>query len=58
QTSTCSSFRAMSGVNNKLSKGLQATGVGMVMCTRHEFTLALGVGNLQGGERYVLICSL
>ncbi|EIW81654.1 hypothetical protein CONPUDRAFT_54786, partial [Coniophora puteana RWD-64-598 SS2] len=51
QRSTCSSFRAISGVNNKLSKGLQATGVGMIMCARHEFTLALGVGDLQAGER-------
>ncbi|EIW86722.1 hypothetical protein CONPUDRAFT_46865 [Coniophora puteana RWD-64-598 SS2] len=51
ETSTCSSFRAISGVNNKTAKGLQATGVGMVMCARHEFIMALGVGDLQVGER-------
>ncbi|EIW84486.1 hypothetical protein CONPUDRAFT_40308, partial [Coniophora puteana RWD-64-598 SS2] len=50
-TSSCSSFRAISTVNSKSAKGLQATGVGMVMCARHEFIMPLGVGDLQGGER-------
>ncbi|EIW79698.1 hypothetical protein CONPUDRAFT_74066 [Coniophora puteana RWD-64-598 SS2] len=49
--STCSGFRAMETVNSKFTNGLRATGVGMVMCARHEFIRALGVGDLQNGER-------
>ncbi|EIW76562.1 hypothetical protein CONPUDRAFT_76203 [Coniophora puteana RWD-64-598 SS2] len=50
--STCSGFRSLSSAETKFSHGLLATGVAMVICARHEFIRALGVGDLQAGERY------
>jgi Kyakuja-Dileera-Zisupton transposase len=38
----------------KKSRGLRATGMGAVSCARHQLFRALGMGDLQKGERYAL----
>ncbi|EIW84471.1 hypothetical protein CONPUDRAFT_88681 [Coniophora puteana RWD-64-598 SS2] len=50
--STCLGFRLLSSAETKFYHGLRATGVGMVICARHELICVLGVGDLQAGERY------
>ncbi|KAJ7353487.1 hypothetical protein DFH08DRAFT_805034 [Mycena albidolilacea] len=52
EMSTCSGLAALDYANTKFSRGYAATGVGMGVCTRHEFVLPNGVGDLQKGERY------
>ncbi|KAF7288208.1 CxC2 domain-containing protein [Mycena chlorophos] len=52
EMSTCSGLAALEQANTKFSKGYVATGVGMVVCARHEFVLPNAVGDLQKGERY------
>ncbi|KAH7904785.1 hypothetical protein BJ138DRAFT_1138456 [Hygrophoropsis aurantiaca] len=49
---TCSGFKTLAHAESKFSTGLQATGVGLCLCARHEFVRANGVGDLQKGERY------
>ncbi|KAI1783076.1 hypothetical protein LXA43DRAFT_977289 [Ganoderma leucocontextum] len=51
--STCTGLSAIDHANMKYSKGYAATGVGAVMCARHEFWLPRVMGDLQKGERYV-----
>ncbi|KAH9855406.1 hypothetical protein C2E23DRAFT_724163 [Lenzites betulinus] len=53
EISSCTGFAAIDHANNKFARGYAATGVGAVVCARHEFWLALGIGDLQKGERYV-----
>ncbi|KAF7305856.1 CxC2 domain-containing protein [Mycena chlorophos] len=53
EMSTCSGLKALEQANTKFSKGYAATGVGMVVCARHEFVLPNAVGDLQKGERRV-----
>ncbi|KAJ7185969.1 hypothetical protein C8R46DRAFT_880838 [Mycena filopes] len=52
QISHCVAFAALWRANNKRSKGLRATGIGSVSCSRHEAFRANGTGDLQKGERY------
>ncbi|KAF8147457.1 hypothetical protein K438DRAFT_1509006, partial [Mycena galopus ATCC 62051] len=63
EMSTCSGLAALDYANTKFSRGYSSTGVGMGVCTRHEFVQPNGVGDLQRGERYVnmdwiLVCIL
>ena len=51
--STCTGLSAVDHANTKYHKGYAATGIGAVVCARHEFILANGVGDLQVGERCV-----
>ncbi|KAG1864355.1 hypothetical protein F4604DRAFT_1882078 [Suillus subluteus] len=51
--STCVSHNAVNMADTKVSKGLAATGVGTVVCARHDMRLVNGVGDLQKGERYL-----
>ncbi|KAI0694816.1 hypothetical protein C8Q76DRAFT_634374 [Earliella scabrosa] len=53
EMSTCTGLSAIDHANSKYHKGYAATGVGAVVCARHEFMLANGVGDTQVGERYV-----
>ncbi|KAK7025589.1 hypothetical protein VNI00_015882 [Paramarasmius palmivorus] len=53
EISHCVSFSAIWAANSKKSKGLRATGIGCVSCTRHELFRPNGIGDLQKGERYV-----
>jgi hypothetical protein len=43
----------MWNANAKKSEGLRATGVGAVICARHEGYRPNGMGDLQKGERCV-----
>ncbi|KAG6847818.1 hypothetical protein H0H93_005714 [Arthromyces matolae] len=49
--STCVSHNAINNPD-KQTRGLSASGVGTVNCTRHDFKRPNGVGDLQFGERY------
>ncbi|KIK47784.1 hypothetical protein CY34DRAFT_73368, partial [Suillus luteus UH-Slu-Lm8-n1] len=51
--STCISHNAVNMADTKASNGLAATGVGTVVCVRHDMWLANGVGDLQKGEKYL-----
>ncbi|KAL7284431.1 hypothetical protein ACG7TL_001721 [Trametes sanguinea] len=53
EISSCTGFSALDHADSKFSRGYDATGVGAVVCARHEFWLAQGVGDLQKGERYI-----
>ncbi|KAJ7870848.1 hypothetical protein B0H13DRAFT_2236440 [Mycena leptocephala] len=52
EISHCVAFAALWRANNKRAKGLRATGIGSVSCSRHELFRANGTGDLQKGERY------
>jgi len=53
--STCTGLAALDYANTKFSKGYEATGCGLILCARHEFIQANGVGDLQKGERFVFV---
>ena len=55
QISTCVRLQALAKMNTKFLKGLRYTGVGGVMCGWSEMVMPLGIGNLQKGERCVLL---
>ncbi|KAG1720806.1 hypothetical protein EDB19DRAFT_1898410 [Suillus lakei] len=48
--STCVSHNAVNMADTKSLRGLAATGVGTMDCTRHNMKLPNGVGDLQKGE--------
>ncbi|KAJ7604326.1 hypothetical protein FB45DRAFT_769378 [Roridomyces roridus] len=52
EISHCVAFAALWRANNKRARGLRATGIGSVSCSRHELFRANGTGDLQKGERY------
>ncbi|KAJ7669560.1 hypothetical protein DFH06DRAFT_1321616 [Mycena polygramma] len=52
EISHCVAFAALWSANNKCAKGLRASGVGSVSCSRHEIFRPQGTGDLQKGERY------
>ena len=51
QMSSCTGFSALKDANTKFSKGYATTGVGAVICARHEFWQPNGTADLQVGER-------
>ncbi|KAH9890400.1 hypothetical protein C8Q73DRAFT_652264 [Cubamyces lactineus] len=53
EISTCTGLSTIDHANTKYSKGYAATGIGAVVCARHEFWLANGAGDLQKGEKYI-----
>ncbi|TFK78846.1 hypothetical protein K466DRAFT_606615 [Polyporus arcularius HHB13444] len=53
EMSTCTGLSAVDHANTKFSRGYAATGIGAVVCARHEFWLAHGLGDIQKGEKYV-----
>ncbi|KAG1886583.1 hypothetical protein F4604DRAFT_1917395 [Suillus subluteus] len=53
EKSACISHNAVNMADTKASKGLAATGVGSIVCARHDMRLANGVGDLQKGEKYI-----
>ncbi|KAI9069790.1 hypothetical protein FKP32DRAFT_1559042 [Trametes sanguinea] len=53
EMSTCTGLSAIDHANTKYSKGYAATGIGAVVCARHEFWLPQGAGDLQKGEKYI-----
>ncbi|KAF6743217.1 hypothetical protein DFP72DRAFT_1080520 [Ephemerocybe angulata] len=52
ERSTCVAHDAVDKPD-KEARGLAASGVVAVVCTRHEFKIPNGVGDLQKGERYI-----
>ncbi|KAJ7807698.1 hypothetical protein B0H14DRAFT_3091221 [Mycena olivaceomarginata] len=52
EISHCVSFAVLWSANNKRAKGLRASGVGSVSCSRHEMFRPRGMADLQKGERY------
>ncbi|KAK7054021.1 hypothetical protein R3P38DRAFT_2501036 [Favolaschia claudopus] len=50
--STCIAFAALAQKDTRLSTGLRASGMGGVICARHELVRPQGLGDLQKGERY------
>ncbi|KAJ7847056.1 hypothetical protein B0H13DRAFT_2362609 [Mycena leptocephala] len=50
--STCIAFAALMQKDTRLTTGLRCSGVGGVVCARHELVRPQGVGDLQKGERY------
>jgi hypothetical protein len=55
QKSTCASHNTVNMAEVKSSLGLAATGLGTIDCARHNMKLPNGVGDLQKGERYVMV---
>ncbi|KAG1884889.1 hypothetical protein F4604DRAFT_1878458 [Suillus subluteus] len=53
EKSTCASHSAVNLADTKNARGLAATGVGTVDCTRHNLKQPCAVGDLQKGERYI-----
>ncbi|KAG1792970.1 uncharacterized protein HD556DRAFT_1432424 [Suillus plorans] len=53
ERSTCVSHNTVNTADTKASRGLAATGVGSVVCVRHEMKLPNSVGDLQKGEKYI-----
>ncbi|KAF7968492.1 hypothetical protein HWV62_30451 [Athelia sp. TMB] len=61
--SSCAGFAAIFLANLKRTTAVRTTGVGGVLCSRHELWRPNGMGDLQKGERYanmdyILFCSL
>ncbi|KAJ7039475.1 hypothetical protein C8F04DRAFT_1254756 [Mycena alexandri] len=50
--STCIAFAALLQKDTRMTTGLRVSGVGGVVCARHECMLPNGLGDLQKGERY------
>ncbi|KAJ6447425.1 hypothetical protein C8R47DRAFT_1181554 [Mycena vitilis] len=50
--STCIAFAALLQKDTRLTTGLRVSGVGGVVCARHECMRPNGIGDLQKGERY------
>ncbi|KAJ7079051.1 hypothetical protein C8R43DRAFT_1143320 [Mycena crocata] len=50
--STCIAFAALLQKDTRLTTGLRCSGVGGVVCARHEVVRPQGMGDLQKGERY------
>ncbi|KAJ7186909.1 hypothetical protein C8R46DRAFT_1206901 [Mycena filopes] len=50
--STCIAFAALMQKDTRMTTGLRCSGVGGVVCARHELVRPQGMGDLQKGERY------
>ncbi|SJL06441.1 uncharacterized protein ARMOST_09778 [Armillaria ostoyae] len=53
EKSTCNNHDAVKLANSRGGQGAAATGVGAVVCGRHDMKRPLSVGDLQKGERYL-----
>ncbi|KAJ7062443.1 hypothetical protein B0H15DRAFT_794789, partial [Mycena belliarum] len=51
--STCIAFAALLQKDTRMTTGLRCSGVGGVVCARHELVRPQGMGDLQKGERQV-----
>ncbi|KAK6967162.1 CxC2 domain-containing protein [Favolaschia claudopus] len=50
--STCVAFQALLQKDTRVTTGLRCSGIGGVVCARHEVVRPQGLGDLQKGERY------
>ena len=53
--STCNNHDAIKSASMRGVKGTDASGMGTTECSRHDMKRANAVGDLQKGERYVLL---
>ncbi|KAK0443017.1 uncharacterized protein EV420DRAFT_1649434 [Desarmillaria tabescens] len=53
EKSTCNNHDTVKLANSHGGKGAVATGVGAIVCGRHDMKRPLSVGDLQKGERYI-----
>ncbi|PBK91046.1 hypothetical protein ARMGADRAFT_1032119 [Armillaria gallica] len=53
EKSTCNNHDAIKLANSRGGHGAAATGVGAVVCGRHDMKCPMSVGDLQKGERYL-----
>ncbi|KIJ11640.1 hypothetical protein PAXINDRAFT_164080 [Paxillus involutus ATCC 200175] len=53
EKNSCSSHNAANMADTKSTKGLAATGVGAMECTRHNLKRPSGTGGLQVGKKYI-----
>ncbi|KAK0498005.1 hypothetical protein EDD18DRAFT_1308992 [Armillaria luteobubalina] len=53
EKSTCNNHDAVKLANSRGGNGAAATGVGAVVCGRHDMKRPMSVGDLQKGERYL-----
>ncbi|KAI6017041.1 hypothetical protein EDC04DRAFT_2870152 [Pisolithus marmoratus] len=52
EKNTCSSHITMNMADSKSNQGLATTGVGSIVCARHNFKCPNGIVDLEKGERY------
>ncbi|KAG9217985.1 hypothetical protein CCMSSC00406_0009805 [Pleurotus cornucopiae] len=52
EPSTCSNYDAVKSASIRGGKGVTASGVGTIECSRHDMKRPLSVGDLQLGEKY------
>ncbi|PBK70546.1 hypothetical protein ARMSODRAFT_1018078 [Armillaria solidipes] len=53
EKSTCNNHDVVKLANSRGGKGAAVTGIGAVVCGRHDMKRPLSVGDLQKGERYI-----
>ncbi|KAG1789133.1 uncharacterized protein HD556DRAFT_1447197 [Suillus plorans] len=53
EKSSCASHNAVNLADTKNARRMAATGVGAIVCARHNLTRPSAVGDLQKGEKYV-----
>ncbi|KAG0696318.1 hypothetical protein DFH29DRAFT_984642 [Suillus ampliporus] len=53
EKSSCAGHNAVNLADTKNARGMAATGVGAIVCARHNLTRPSAVGDLQKGEKYV-----
>lgn len=53
-TSTCNNHDAIKSASMRGGKGIAASGVGTIECSRHDMKRPNSVGDLQKGERSVI----
>ncbi|TDL14398.1 hypothetical protein BD410DRAFT_734138 [Rickenella mellea] len=52
EMTTCSGFAAVQDAHTRSAKGLSSTGVGALVCARHQLVRRNGACDLQKGEKY------
>jgi len=55
EVSTCNNHDAIKSASMRGGKGTAASGVGTIECVRHDMKRPVSVGDLQKGERSVLV---
>lgn len=51
EETSCSNYDAIKSANVRGGPGVAATGLGAVLCSRHDFRRPVSAGDLQKGER-------
>lgn len=56
EASTCNNHEALIKAGTKNARGLAATGIVTIECTRHDMKRPCSIGDLQKGERFASEC--